>query len=114
MQKNDNIIIKLSKFKALELSSKNNILVLLSQEDINPMDYIENIYNDIIKYYKVIEYIYIDMSKFYGKYGEWLWKCKFIKNNINELIDIECDSVSSIELSKMDDNRLIEYIKDSK
>lgn len=92
------------------LSKKDSIYVIEATEDENPIDYIENIIDNLNDIDRNKKSLYIDMSKFYGKYGEWIWKCQFKIDDENNIEDIKYNSVSNIELIKEENKYLSEYI----
>lgn len=101
-------------FSVWILSKKNSIYVIEATEDENPIDYIEDIIGILNTVDNNEKKIYIDMSKFYGKYGEWIWKCQLTLDDKNNIDDISYTSVSNVELIEVENKYLSEYIYISK
>ncbi|WP_302773524.1 hypothetical protein [Clostridium paraputrificum] len=97
-------------FQLWILSRKKSIYVIESTEDESPIDYIEKIIEYLNTIDKNVRSMYIDMSNFYGKYGEWIWKCKFDIDSNRDLNDVEYKSVSNIELIEEENKYISEYI----
>jgi hypothetical protein len=104
--------VRIAGFESLAVTSKSTYIILANTDE-NPSDHIEEIYKEIMKINNNVNHVYVDMSSIYGKYGDWMWRCSFIKNDEKLLDDIIYTSVSDIDLDETENSYMSEYIYES-